>query len=153
MGFESLRERIKETYGTQAAFARRLGVMDTTLGTRLNGLSEWKDRDIKEVCRLLDIPLHMAHRYFFSSAGRQEIPEKIDYQSPCECRGSDLRERIIDAGLTNLDLAEMIRVSDSTLYKRFRDGGGWTLREMEEICKVLEIRPEEMHFYFLGGEK
>lgn len=39
MGFESLRERIKETYGTQAALAKTLGVNDTTLGTRLNGLS------------------------------------------------------------------------------------------------------------------
>ena len=63
--FRKLRGKIKEVYDTQKNFADALGVHETVLNQRLNGVSQWKTAEIAKACELLDIPLTEAHVYFF----------------------------------------------------------------------------------------
>lgn len=64
--YSKLEGRIKEKYGTQYRFARKIGMSERTLSLKLGGKREWKQKDIDITCKALalesaDIPL-----YFFS---------------------------------------------------------------------------------------
>lgn len=63
--YGALRERIRNQYGTQEAFARAAEMSISTLNGKLNGYSEWTISEIEKVCKLLDISMETAHGYFF----------------------------------------------------------------------------------------
>lgn len=66
MSYPKLRGAIREKFGTQEAFAKALGMSDTTLSGKLTGKTEWKRQEIEDACRLLEIPITEAHAYFFT---------------------------------------------------------------------------------------
>lgn len=66
MSYPKLRGAIREKFGTQEAFAKALGLSDTTMSSKLTGKTEWKRQEIEDACRLLEIPIAEAHAYFFT---------------------------------------------------------------------------------------
>ena len=66
MSYLKLRGKIREKFGTQAAFAAAMEMSETTLSAKLNAKTEWNRPEIEEACRLLEIPLAEAHTYFFT---------------------------------------------------------------------------------------
>lgn len=65
MKFAKLRGRIKEKYGSQAAFARAMGMNPASLSAKLNNRSGWTWEEVVLACELLDIPLAEAGDYFW----------------------------------------------------------------------------------------
>ena len=65
MKFAKLRGRIREKFGTEAAFAKALGVSVQIVSRKLNGNCQFKTRDIEKWCKVLEIPLEDAGLYFF----------------------------------------------------------------------------------------
>ena len=63
--FGRLREKIKEVYGTQKAFADAMGMNVTTLNFKLNSKTEWTVADIDKACYFLGIPTSEIVEYFF----------------------------------------------------------------------------------------
>jgi hypothetical protein len=66
MSYAKLLGRIKEIFGTNAAFARALGLDSSTLSAKLNGHTPWKREEIEAACEHLDIPIEEVHIYFFA---------------------------------------------------------------------------------------
>ena len=64
--YVKLRNRIKERYVTQEAFARELGISRGSLIGRLNGSLDFKFDEVVKSCELLDIPFGEATYYFFT---------------------------------------------------------------------------------------
>ena len=66
--FNELRGRIIAKYGTQAAFARALGVSRSVLSGKLNNRVAFKPDEILRVCssQMLDIQPVEIGRYFFT---------------------------------------------------------------------------------------
>lgn len=62
-----LRGRIREKFGTQAAFAEAVGMAETTLSSKLNGKTDWTRAEIEAACRLLDISAEDIPAYFFTA--------------------------------------------------------------------------------------
>lgn len=65
--YSKLRGRIKEICGTNARFAKMLGVAETTLSAKLNNLNEFTQSEIFKAIKILgltnaDIPI-----YFFAT--------------------------------------------------------------------------------------
>lgn len=63
--FGKLRERIRNKYGTQKAFASAMDMDLSSLNLKLNGLRDWTLSDIEKACKLLDIPKDEVKDYFF----------------------------------------------------------------------------------------
>ena len=64
--YAKLRARIKEKFGTEGNFAEALGTSQMTVSRKFNGKTQFSSEDIKQYCKLLDIPLEDAGRYFFA---------------------------------------------------------------------------------------
>jgi transcriptional regulator with XRE-family HTH domain len=65
MDYSKLRGRIREIFGTQAAFARAMGISECVVSQKLNGRSEWTADEIREAIVLLGIPAEEIPLYFF----------------------------------------------------------------------------------------
>lgn len=65
MLYRKLRGRIKERYGTQAAFAYAMGLNPSTLSSKLRGKTDWTRGGIEKACELLDIDWKDIPDYFF----------------------------------------------------------------------------------------
>lgn len=63
--YNELRGRIRAKFGTQAAFAKALGINPTTLSIKLCGKRDWKRDEVERVQKLLDIPPGEVSIYFF----------------------------------------------------------------------------------------
>ena len=63
--FGKLRERIRQMFGTQKAFADAMGWNVCTLNLKLNGKVDWSRSDIFKVCDILCIPMCEVADYFF----------------------------------------------------------------------------------------
>jgi len=64
--YSKLRGKIRETYGTEMAFAEAMQMSRTTISMKLNGKYEWKTPQIVRACKLLEIPLEQSAQYFFA---------------------------------------------------------------------------------------
>lgn len=64
--YKKLRGRIVEKYGTQRDFAVALGVTEKTVTYKMNGYTPFKQSEIVEWCKLLDIDLAEAHLFFLN---------------------------------------------------------------------------------------
>jgi hypothetical protein len=64
---------------------------------------------------------------------------------------SALHDRMVDLGVTCVDLASALNTTPSTVKHRFLGigHGGWTSAEMYRLCKILNILDEEIAHYFL----
>lgn len=64
--FSKLRGKIKEIFGTQNAFAEKMGMNDATLSNKLNGNVEFSPKEIIRSCYLLGIEFGEIELYFFT---------------------------------------------------------------------------------------
>lgn len=64
MKYAKLRGRIRETFGTQEAFALAMNVHPATISCKLNGATEWNRAEIVKAAELLNIPLEDIWIYF-----------------------------------------------------------------------------------------
>lgn len=60
-----LRGRIKEKFGSQAAFARAMEMDPSSLSGKLLGKTGWTWEEVKRACELLGLPLAEAGDYFW----------------------------------------------------------------------------------------
>ncbi len=65
MSYPKIRGAIREKYGTQAAFAKELGVNPSTLIKKLSGKVEWTLSEVQLAAKLLGIPYDQISEYFF----------------------------------------------------------------------------------------
>lgn len=65
MSYPKIRGAIREKYGTQAAFAKELGVNPSTLIKKLAGKVEWTLSEVQLAAKLLGIPYDQISEYFF----------------------------------------------------------------------------------------
>lgn len=66
MSYAKLKGRIREMYGTDAAFSAAVGINKSTLSKKLNNKSDWSRREMEAACKALDISLEDMVAYFFT---------------------------------------------------------------------------------------
>lgn len=64
--YSKLLGRIVEKVGTQSKFADKMGLSERTISLKLNGRIEWKQNEIANACRVLDIIENDIPSYFFA---------------------------------------------------------------------------------------
>ena len=64
--YSKLMGKIKEKYKTQAAFAKELGMGESTLNLKLNNKTEWSQNEIIASMSLLGVSNKFLNDYFFS---------------------------------------------------------------------------------------
>lgn len=64
--YNKLRGRIIEKYGSQQAFACKLGISPTSLSKKMQCKTGFSQEDIEEWARLLDINREAYSSYFFT---------------------------------------------------------------------------------------
>lgn len=63
--YSKLNGLIVEKFGTQAEFAKRIGLSEHSLSLKLNNKSYWKQSQIKVCCEVLGIHKKDIVKYFF----------------------------------------------------------------------------------------
>lgn len=63
--YDKLLGKIKEICKTQDVFANKIGISKTALNLKLNNKADFKAREIKKACCLLDISESEIPAYFF----------------------------------------------------------------------------------------
>ena len=64
--YSKLKGKIVEKFGTQAAFAKALGVSQRTLSLKMQSKIYFRQDEINKVMHLLEIPLDDTREYFFT---------------------------------------------------------------------------------------
>lgn len=64
MGYSKLRGKIREVFGTQAAFACCMDMNAATISAKLNGKSDWSRKEMEAACVALGIPMSEMHIFF-----------------------------------------------------------------------------------------
>ena len=64
--YSKLKGKIVEKFGTQAAFAKALGVSQRTLSLKMQSKIYFRQDEINKAMYLLGIPLDDAREYFFT---------------------------------------------------------------------------------------
>lgn len=64
--YRKLRGRIKEKYGTQAEFSKKIGLSEVSVSNKLNNLVDWDQEEIENVIIALEIPFTDIQAYFFT---------------------------------------------------------------------------------------
>ncbi len=64
--YSKLKGKIVEKFGTQAAFAKALGVSQRTLSLKMQSKIYFRQDEINKAMHLLGIPLDDAREYFFT---------------------------------------------------------------------------------------
>lgn len=64
--YSKLKGKIREVYGTQAAFAEAMKMGQTSLSLKLNNASEWSQDEMESAMELLSIPRTSVRAYFFT---------------------------------------------------------------------------------------
>lgn len=64
--YSKLKGKIKEIFGTQAAFAKAMGVSGVSLSSKLNNATQFTQVEINRACELLSIPVEHIPVYFFT---------------------------------------------------------------------------------------
>lgn len=63
--YNVLKGKITEVCGTRSEFAKRLGILPSSLSARLNGNSDFSSEEIIRSCDILGIPVTDIYKYFF----------------------------------------------------------------------------------------
>lgn len=64
--FDELRGRIVSKYGNNKAFAKAIGMSESTLSLKLNNKTPWMQYEIRKAASLLDMNLKDIPSYFFN---------------------------------------------------------------------------------------
>lgn len=64
--YRKLLGKITEKYEKRYAFAAAIGWSERTCSLKLNGKKQWKQSEMSEACKLLDIPVCDIATYFFT---------------------------------------------------------------------------------------
>ena len=51
------------------------------------------------------------------------------------------------AGLSRKDLAEQLGINEATLYRKIKDDGRFTRKEINQIIQILDIKDPEAIFF------
>lgn len=70
--YSNLKKEIAKQYKTQRAFARAMGLPENSVYRKLNGKSDWKQREIVAASMLLDISFYLMPAYFFNVDTKRE---------------------------------------------------------------------------------
>lgn len=63
--YSKLKGRITEKVGNQTNFAQEMKLSETTIYSKLNGKIEFKQSEILDACKILDISDNDMKQYFF----------------------------------------------------------------------------------------
>lgn len=63
--YRKLKGRITEKTGNQSNFAQKMNLSETTIYSKLNGKIEFKQSEILDACKILEIPENEIRPYFF----------------------------------------------------------------------------------------
>lgn len=66
MNYSKLLGRIKECEYTQKTIAKKIGVSEGQFSQKLNGVYEFKQTEMNNLCEVLSIPAEEIGDYFFS---------------------------------------------------------------------------------------
>ena len=69
MSYDKLKGRIVEKYKTQERFAQAVSISNQTMSKKMNGKTNFSQRDIVTWCKALDIDLKDVGIYFFCEDG------------------------------------------------------------------------------------
>ena len=64
--YSKLRGRIKEKFGTQSEFSKRLGLSEVSVSNKLNNIVDWGQEEMESAIDILEIPSSEIHAYFFA---------------------------------------------------------------------------------------
>lgn len=65
--------KIREKFRTQGAFAKAIGMNQSTLSSKLAGKSQWSFNEVANVCYALEISMEEAPQYFHQIFLRKEL--------------------------------------------------------------------------------
>lgn len=65
--YSKLLGRIVEICGTQAKFAEAMSLSERTVSLKLNNKISWRQNEIEQACKVLDIPYREIPAYFFAA--------------------------------------------------------------------------------------
>lgn len=68
--YSKLKGRIKEKYGSQQDFAKAIGLSGKIISDKLNNKSFWKQNDIDDAVKLLEINTSEIGIYFFNKKSK-----------------------------------------------------------------------------------
>lgn len=74
--YSKLFGKITEKLGTRRRLAEELGMNETTLSYKFNGISDFTREEMKKICKILDEPLEMIIKYFFTEKVREDERER-----------------------------------------------------------------------------
>ena len=63
--YSKLKGRITEKTENQSNFAQKMKLSETTIYSKLNGKIEFKQSEILDACKILEIPEDEIKKYFF----------------------------------------------------------------------------------------
>lgn len=63
--YSVLNGKITEKFGTKYNFAKKLNLSERSISLKINGKIGWKQIEIANTMKLLDLPLDMIPEYFF----------------------------------------------------------------------------------------
>jgi len=63
--YSKLKGKIKEKLNNQNNFSKLMELSDVTIGAKLNGKIEFKQSEIINACKILEIPENEINVYFF----------------------------------------------------------------------------------------
>lgn len=73
---KKLQDKITEKFGSQAAFAKAMGMDRTTLCKLISEGREWKASSMMKAVELLEIPMTEITAYFFTPAVEEIKPQQ-----------------------------------------------------------------------------
>lgn len=73
--YSRLRGKIREVFGTEAAFAKELGIGRVSLSQRLNNALEFSSAEILKACALLGVSSSEIPLYFFAEKVQKHEPK------------------------------------------------------------------------------
>ncbi len=69
--YSCLNGKIKEVFCSQANFAQALGISATSLSKKLNGITDFTQKEMRQACSLLGIEDGEVSKYFFTEAVKE----------------------------------------------------------------------------------
>lgn len=72
---DKLKGRIKEVLGTQGRLAEKMGLDETTISNKINSNTYFTQKEILNICSILDIPFNEIPEYFFKEKVREHEQE------------------------------------------------------------------------------
>lgn len=74
--YSKLRGKIKEVFGTQAKFAKAMGMSTVTLSAKLNGTVQFTAPEMNKACEVLGVSVEFIPLYFLLKKLRLLNPKK-----------------------------------------------------------------------------